>query len=137
MPVTLAEMMKDLSPAKRAEVERGAQEILVQHRTLADLRRALKVTQVDLADALETSQANIAQIESKKDVMVSTLTRVVEALGGSLKMVVTIPGHGETILQIGQSGGEPRLKKAVTRKERPSLAVSRTEADRLEQRRRA
>jgi transcriptional regulator with XRE-family HTH domain len=136
MPATLSEMMEDLSAAERAEVERGAQEILLQHKTLSDLRRTLKVTQASLAEALETSQANVAQIERKKDVMVSTLTRVVEALGGRLEMVVTIPGHGAVSLQIGDVKGEPVIRKKVTRKQKAPTTVARTRGE-TEHRKRA
>jgi transcriptional regulator with XRE-family HTH domain len=136
MPTTLADVMADLSPEERAEVERGAAEILVQNKTVSELRKQLKITQVDLAKALATSQANIAQIEKKKDLMVSTVTRVVEALGGSLQLVVKIPGHAPAALKIGASKGEPVIKKPAIRR-RKTVWGAATAAGRREHRKRA
>jgi hypothetical protein len=41
------------SPAERAEIERGAAEIVAQNRALRALRKSLGVTQNQLAEALE------------------------------------------------------------------------------------
>ena len=100
MPVPWEEVMVVFSPAERAEIERGAAEIVAQNRALRALRKSLGVTQNQLAEALETSQANVARIESKGDLMVSTVARVVEALGGRLRMVVEMPGRPATALNL-------------------------------------
>jgi predicted transcriptional regulator len=100
MPMTLDEMMTRFSPEERAEIERGGAEIVAQNRALRELRRSLGVTQNELAEALKTSQANVARIEGKEDLMVSTVTRVVEALGGRLRIVVDMPGRPTTVLKL-------------------------------------
>jgi DNA-binding transcriptional regulator YiaG len=46
------------SPAERAEIERGAAEIVAQNRALRALRKSLGVTQNQLAEALETSHTS-------------------------------------------------------------------------------
>lgn len=103
MPVALQDVMARLSPEDRAEVERGAAEIVTANRTLRELRKSLNVTQSELASALATSQANVAQIEGKNDLMVSTVIRVVEALGGTMQMVIQLPGRPATTLTVGRS----------------------------------
>jgi transcriptional regulator with XRE-family HTH domain len=112
MAVTLDEVMQEFSPEERAEVERQVERMATQSRTLAGLRKMLGVTQGRLADALETSQSNVAQIESKADVMVSTVARVVQALGGRLHLVVTLPGLDPVGLQIGGTPDDPDLERA-------------------------
>lgn len=102
MPMTLAEMMTRFSPAERAAIERDAAAVVVENRTLRDLRKSLNVTQGELAAALETSQANVAKIEGRGDLLVSTVVRVVTALGGTMKMVVELPGRPTTMLTIGK-----------------------------------
>jgi transcriptional regulator with XRE-family HTH domain len=116
MPVPLSKMMETLSPKEREEVQRGAQEIIAQSRSLAEVRKALRLTQDDLAKALKTTQSNVAQIERKKDVMVSTLARVVKAMGGRLQLTVALPGKPPVALQLGETKGELALKKREKRR---------------------
>lgn len=101
MPKSLEDMMMRFSPEERAQIESGAAQIIAENRTLRELRKSLNITQNELADALETSQANVAKIEGKTDLMVSTVARVVSALGGTMKMVVQLPGRPVTVLTIG------------------------------------
>jgi transcriptional regulator with XRE-family HTH domain len=112
MAVTLHEVMQEFSPEERAEIDRQVERMAAQSRTLAGLRKMLGLTQGRLADALETSQSNVAQIESKADVMVSTVARVVQALGGRLHLVVTLPGRDPVGLQISGTPDDPDLAKA-------------------------
>jgi predicted transcriptional regulator len=100
MPVNYKDVMAEFTPEERAEIAAGAAEIVAQNRALRELRKSLGVTQNQLADALETSQANVARIEGKGDLMVSTVARVVEALGGRLRMVVEMPGRPATVLNL-------------------------------------
>ena len=58
MPVPWEEVMVVFSPAERAEIERGAAEIVAQNRALRALRKSLGVTQNQLAEALETSHTS-------------------------------------------------------------------------------
>ena len=129
MPVPLSEMMARFSPEDRAEIERHAQALIAEHRSLAQIRKALKLTQADVAKALKTSQANIAQIEGKKDVLVSTLARVVKAMGGELELVVTIPNRGRMVLEIGKMKGEP-VVRPKRKKKPPSVATTRPASSR-------
>jgi transcriptional regulator with XRE-family HTH domain len=54
--------------------------------SLADLRQARHVTQVQLAEQLGISQGNVSRLESRSDVYLSTLRSYVEALGGHLEI---------------------------------------------------
>jgi DNA-binding XRE family transcriptional regulator len=60
---------------------------------LADLRRAVHLTQVDLARALGISQPAVASIERSVDPLTSTLNRYVSALGATAALVVTFPDN--------------------------------------------
>jgi hypothetical protein len=116
MPVPLSKMMKDLPAERREVVERHAQALIAEHRSLAEIRKALKLTQADVAAALKSSQANVAQIERKRDaILVSTLERVVRAMGGELELVVNIPRRGRTVLALGKAKGET-VVRAKTKK---------------------
>lgn len=113
MAVPFEEILQEFSPERRARIDRKAQRMHTQSRTLAGLRKALGVSQRRLADALETSQSNVAQIESKADVMVSTVARIVGALGGKLHLMVTLPDRDPVALAIGGVPDEPSLERAA------------------------
>lgn len=49
------------------------------------------MSQVVLSDFLNISQPHIAKIEGKSDMLVSTLARYLDGLGGELKLVAEFP----------------------------------------------
>jgi transcriptional regulator with XRE-family HTH domain len=55
---------------------------------LANLRRTVGVTQVELAEALRTSQGQISRMERQHDMLVSTLADYLQALGVRASLVV-------------------------------------------------
>jgi transcriptional regulator with XRE-family HTH domain len=57
---------------------------------LAGLRRMAGVTQVELADALGTSQGQISRLEKQRDMLLSTLGAYLTALGVDAKIVVEV-----------------------------------------------
>ena len=60
--------------------------------SLGALRQALGLTQVELARRLEVTQGNVAQIEKRGDLLVSTLASYLHAIGGEVRIVVQFPG---------------------------------------------
>jgi transcriptional regulator with XRE-family HTH domain len=57
---------------------------------LASLRRAVGVTQVQLARTLGTSQGQISRMERQQDMLVSTLASYLQALGVHAAVVVEV-----------------------------------------------
>ncbi len=115
MPVSLEAMLQEQSPEIREQIERDALAIVAESRTLAQLRKDAGLTQEQVAEALETTQANLAQIERKDDVLVSTVSRVVQAMGGRLRLMADLPGRG--LVEVNLSPGAVNLlgKKALKR----------------------
>lgn len=62
-------------------------------RSLAELRRHCRVTQVVLAERLERAQASISALEAADDHLLSTVDAVVSALGGRLELVAVFRGE--------------------------------------------
>jgi len=59
---------------------------------LRELRaRVAKLTQEELADRLDVSQSAIAHLEQRADTSVSTLRKVIEAMGGELEITAKFP----------------------------------------------
>jgi DNA-binding transcriptional regulator YiaG len=99
-------LTKDWTSERHARVHRRKEEMLrhIEEGALADLRRALQVSQEDLAKALGKSQSAVAQMEQRTDMKVSTLREAVEAMGGELRLVARFPTGDVMITQLGESG---------------------------------
>jgi DNA-binding XRE family transcriptional regulator len=88
---TLKERMDKLPKARRAKVEARAEALIAEEMSLQDLRKALKRTQVRLAKELGIKQENVSRIEKRADLLISTLSGYVEAMGGKLHLVAEFP----------------------------------------------
>ena len=73
--------------AEMAEADR------VYAENLAALRKAADLTQVELAKAMGVAQSEISRIESRPDMLLSTLAGYLAATGDRPRVVVTIAGH--------------------------------------------
>ena len=91
MTVNLDDMIADLDPERRRRIEDRAAELIAEEMTLRELRKARKLTQVRLARELGISQDGVSRIEQRTDLLLSTLRRTVEAMGGSLSLIATFP----------------------------------------------
>lgn len=76
-------------PKRAARVEERVQEQLLEM-SLAELRRELGITQVDLAKGADVAQSQISAVENRDDLLVSTLRRHVRALGGDLEVIAVV-----------------------------------------------
>jgi len=88
---TLKERMDKLPKARRNNVETRAAELVAEEMSLQDLRKARKQTQVHVAKELGIKQENVSRIEKRADLLISTLTGYVEAMGGKLRLVAEFP----------------------------------------------
>ena len=58
---------------------------------LHELREARQLTQAHLAELLGVKQASISKMESRTDMYIGTLARVIEAMGGELEICARFP----------------------------------------------
>ena len=86
------DVLFDMTDQERADVEAEGRRIALEARTIAEARKALSLTQVQVADALKITQGALSQMEKRGDMMVSTVQSYVEAMGGELKLVAQFPG---------------------------------------------
>jgi DNA-binding XRE family transcriptional regulator len=89
---------KELSPARRKKVEARAAQLIAEEMTLQELRRARKLTQVRMAKQLGIGQDGVSKLEKRADLMISTLRRSVEAMGGRLSLVAEFPDRDPVAL---------------------------------------
>jgi transcriptional regulator with XRE-family HTH domain len=110
MPITLKDKMRGLSPAQRKKVEARAAELIAEEMTLRELRHARKLTQVKMAQKLGITQDRVSRLEKRSDLLLSTLRKTVEAMGGSLSLVAEFPDRGPVVLS-GIVEDDPRPKQ--------------------------
>ena len=91
---SLNQKMKELSPAQRKRVEARTRELIAEEMSLRDLRKALKKTQQTVAANLRMGQDGISRLEQRSDLMISTLRRYIQAMGGSLSIIAQFPDRG-------------------------------------------
>ena len=88
---TLTERIDRLPQARRKRVDDRAKALIAEEMSLRDLRRARKQTQVCVAEKLRINQENVSRLEQRSDLLLSTLSSYVEAMGGKLSLVVEFP----------------------------------------------
>jgi predicted transcriptional regulator len=69
---------------------------------LAELRAAMDMTQESLADALQVKQAPISKMERRSDMCISTLSQIIEAMGGELQIIAKMSNGEVQIRQLTQ-----------------------------------
>lgn len=117
MARSLDEVIARLPAVRRAKVEQRARELA----SLKDLRRAMERTQEELAASLGVGQDTVSRIEQRSDILLSTLRRYVEAMGGELKLVARFPNRPPLIVEHIATKPSTRAKKRVGKREpRPS-----------------
>ena len=94
----LERIRKKLSPSRRKKVQARARQLISEEMTLQELRRARKLTQVRMAKELGISQDGISKLEKRSDLLLSTLRKTVEAMGGSLSLVAEFPDRSPVVL---------------------------------------
>lgn len=98
MPKDLDEIMRELPPERRERIEKRASELIDEHMTLQDIRKAQKLTQERMAQILGIGQDSVSRLEKRTDLHLSTLNNYINAMGGSLKLVAEFPDRSPVIL---------------------------------------
>lgn len=96
MAKSFNELKEKMSSQRREQIEDRAQAILISM-ALQELRQTRHLTQQDLANILNVNQAALSKMENQTDIRVSTLRRLLAAMGGTLKIVVEFP-EGEIVI---------------------------------------
>ena len=104
------ERIDRLPAERRARIQAGA-ETIIQAARLAEIRRALSVTQTALSESSGLKQTEVSRIENNlASVQLRTLERYIQGLGGTLKVVAEFPdgSHADIPLR----GGKPVKSRA-------------------------
>lgn len=113
MGKTREQKLAELPVERRTKIAARAAALIAEEKSLSELRRARALTQKSLAKKLGIGQESISKLESRSDLMLSTLKHYVEALGGRLDLIASFPGSAPVSL-VGfnvASGTEPVSSK--------------------------
>ncbi len=98
MAKNFKELQAKMSREARIRSEEAAEK-MISEMGLAELREAMDLTQESLADTLHVKQASISKMERRSDMYISTLSKIIEAMGGELQIVANMPNGKVQIRQ--------------------------------------
>ena len=90
---TLSQKIALLPPQRRASIKARASELINEEMSLRELRKALALTQADIADRLGVGQDTISRYEQRTDMLLSTLQSYLQAVGGNLTILAEFPNR--------------------------------------------
>ncbi|MBF0245270.1 MAG: helix-turn-helix transcriptional regulator [Planctomycetes bacterium] len=80
-----------MSPERLARAKSKAKGIMAEM-FLSEIRKEMGLTQEGLAQKLGIKQPSLSKLEGQSDIQLSTLSRIIQALGGQLEIVAHLPG---------------------------------------------
>jgi len=127
MAQSLDTLRASLSIDERAEVDAEKARMRAEISALRRLRMARDLTQTQLADVLGMTQGELSRLEARSDIMLSTLRRVIQGMGGKMEIHVLFDdGDDELVLASLEAESEENLgslRKRVRHKPQKSTAA--------------
>src|SRR5690349_15109674 len=110
------ELQAKMSHPARLRSEKAAEK-MISEMGLAQLREAMDLTQESLAETLHVKQASISKMERRSDMYISTLSKIIEAMGGELQIAANMP-NGKVLMRqftkIREDASELKAAKSRT-----------------------
>lgn len=105
----------------RALVEARTKELIEEEMTLRDLRSVQQFTQERVAKLLGIEQDSVSRMERRADMLLSTMSSYVEAMGGKLRLVAEFPNRRPYTVRLGdlteKADGSRRTRSVKPRSE--------------------
>jgi transcriptional regulator with XRE-family HTH domain len=91
-----------MQPESLARAKVRAKEMMAEM-LLAQIRKAVGLTQEELAASLGIKQPTLSRLESQNDMQISTLRCLIRALGGQLEIIAHMPGGDIRLTQFNDA----------------------------------
>ncbi|MEC4812427.1 MAG: XRE family transcriptional regulator [Scytonema sp. PMC 1069.18] len=98
MAKNLNEIMQKLPRDRVQKIETRSAELIAEHMTLRDVRKARELTQERMAELLGIRQDSISKLEKRTDLLLSTLRSYLNAMGGELQLIVEFPDRPSIVI---------------------------------------
>ena len=108
MTKTAREIIAQLPKKRQDRIKKRGQELVQEEMALQDLRKTMEQTQKEIAAELDMEQGNISRLEKRSDLMISTLRKYVEAMGGKLNLIVEFPDRPPVSISSLSETGQPK-----------------------------
>jgi predicted transcriptional regulator len=96
----------NVGPVAEERIKRERGEILLDM-NLREIREHVSdLTQTDIGELLEVSQAAVSQLERRQDAAVSSIARFIATLGGQLELVAVFPNQQIRVTQFENIKGQ-------------------------------
>ncbi len=90
-----------MSPERLGRAKGRAREMMAEM-LISEIRKEVGLTQEDLARTLDIKQPSLSKLEAQNDMQISTLRRIIRALGGELELIAHLPSGDIRICQFGE-----------------------------------
>lgn len=90
MGIPLQKVLAEFPKEKQEKIKVKATEYIREYKKLSDLRKQLGVTQEMIARHQGVKQVNISNLEKRNDMLISTLKKYVESIGGQLEINIRL-----------------------------------------------
>lgn len=100
---TLSEELAKLSPERQEQIKARAFKIYLEELTVKYLQDKLGVSEAELAQYFTETQPTSSKMESQPSLELNTVREVVNALGGTLEIIIKIP-HKEPLILSSEHG---------------------------------
>ncbi|MDF2366446.1 XRE family transcriptional regulator [Sneathiella sp.] len=91
-----SELRARMSPESQARADEKSAKLEMEM-NLSELRRAMQLSQEEIAAILHVGQGSVAKMEKRADMLVGTLRRFIQAMGGDLELIARFPNHSVKI----------------------------------------
>ncbi len=86
MGIPVKKILQQLPRERQNKIKEESIKLIRQYQSLQDFRKAMGITQDELAAELLQTQVNISKLENKNDMLLSTLRNYAQALGCRLEI---------------------------------------------------
>jgi len=120
MTVTIEEFTKGFAPKRLKNIDDKVQVFIEEELTLRDLRQAHNFTQETIAEILGVEQENVSRLERRADVLLSTLSSYVAAMGGKLRLIAEFPDRNPVAVSLADITQSEVFKPKNRKKIKPA-----------------
>lgn len=108
MAKSFADLVKKTTTKQTRERAAARTQELVAELLLSEIRKLSGKSQREVAAKLGIKQPSLSKLEGQSDMQISTLSRIVAALGGELDVIARFPDRSVKIDQFKLGAAKPR-----------------------------
>jgi DNA-binding transcriptional regulator YiaG len=87
----LQNIWDNLPDERKQRIQARTEELEAEYLTLQELRKAVGLTQAEVSRSLQMPQSNLSRLERESDMLLSTLRKYIDAIGGNLTILIELP----------------------------------------------